>query len=182
MTTHNGALTGLTETATMGSARRQAALGYRRAALGGAVICALLALGYTVLFILYALGRSLFTVTATVNQDAGMLGTLIATWASLFVAAFVIGMLLTVAVAILGAFTGIIVNAVSAVFNPQREPKRAVAIGTGVCFALIVLLHLALRSAMNYSLPDLLSMHALFWLGIPSMIFIVAGGLATRRA
>jgi hypothetical protein len=34
---------------------------------------------------------------------------------------------------------------------------------------------------MNYSLPDLLSMHALFWLELPSAIFIVAGGVATRQ-
>lgn len=156
-------------------------LSWRYAAFGGAVLCSILALAYTLVFIVYALARSAFTAVSTINADAGMLGTLIATWASLIVAALVIGVLCAIAVAFLGAITGIVVKGVSIVFNPQYESQQATIIGASVCLAIVILLHLALRSAMNFSLPDLLSMHALFWLEIPSLIFIVVGGVATRK-
>lgn len=181
ITQNTGALNTPMETTIMQPSKTTTRSSWRYAAFGGAVLCSILALAYTVAFILYALARSALTVLTTVNQDAGMLGTLIATWASLIVASLIIGALCTVAVAILGAISGILVKAVSVVFNPENEPRRAAVIGAGVCFAIIVLLHLALRSAMSYTLPDLLSMHALFWLELPSAIFIAAGGLAARQ-
>ena len=165
----------------MASAKNISRLTYRHAALAGATICSLLALAYTTAFILYALLRSAFTVVNTVNQDAGIIETLVATWASLIVASLVIGILATFVVAILGAFTGILVQGIAGMVNKQNAPQRASLIGIGVCLAIIVLLHLALRSVMNFSLPDLFSMHALFWLEFPGLIFIVVGGIASRR-
>ncbi len=156
-------------------------LSWKNAAYSGAILCSRLALAYTLAFILYALARSALTVAATVNQDAGMWGTLIATWASLIVASLVIGALAALAVGILGAVTGIALRAVSVVSNPQHDPRRAVVIGATVCFAIVLLIHLALRAALNYSLADLLSMHALFWLELPALVFIVAGAIASRQ-
>ncbi len=181
MITQKATILNLQRETVMQPAKQATRSSWRYSAFGGAVLCSILALAYTLAFIVYALARSALTVTATINPDAGMWGTLIATWASLIVASLFIGALLTIAVAILGAFTGTVVKAVSLVFNPQHKPPRAVAIGASVCFGIILLLHLPLRSAMNYALPDLLSMHTLFWLEMPSAIFIVAGGLGNRK-
>jgi hypothetical protein len=181
MTQNTSALNTPMATTIMQPSKTTTRSSWRYAAFGGAVLCSILGLAYTLAFILYALARSALTVLTTVNQDAGMLGTLIATWASLIVASLIIGALCTIAVAILGAITGIIVKAVSVVLNPQNEPQRAAVIGAGVCFAIVLFLHFALRAAMSYALPDLLSMHAVFWLELPSAIFIVAGGVAARQ-
>ncbi len=181
ITQNASALNTQKETTIMQSTKQAIRSSWRYAAFGGAVLCSILALAYTLAFIVYALARSALTVVSTINTDAGMWGTLIATWASLIAAALAIGVLCAIAVAFLGAITGIVVKGVSIVFNPRHEPQRAAIVGASVCLAIVILLHLALRSAMNFLLPDLLSMHALFWLEIPSLIFIVAGGVATRK-
>ncbi len=177
MTTQTSSLTRLEkETLEVQAPEEETQLGYGAAARKGALLCILLAVAYTTVFILYATVRSSLTAATIVNPDAGVMGTLIATWSSLVVAALVIGLLLSAAVAILGAFAGILIRAISGILNPHNAPRQQSIIGMGVCFAIVVLLHLALRSAISFSLPDLLSMHALFWLELPSMIFIIVAG------
>jgi hypothetical protein len=181
MTSQNASYLTSQKTRDSADLRRSIHSTWRYAASRGAALCVVLAILYALAFLVYALIRSAFTVLSIDNPDAGRVSTLIATWASLFVAVLAITIILAILVAILGAVTGIIINALSSFLNPEHVPQRAVGIGIAVCLGIVVLLHLALRSAMNFSLPDLLSEHALFWLELPSLIFVVAGGAASAR-
>ncbi len=145
-------------------AKRSARATWGYAASRGAALCTILALAYALVFLVYALIRSAFTVSAIDNPDASKIGTLFATWASLFVAVLVITNILGLLVAIVGAVTGLVINALSSLANRERMPQRAIGIGAVVCLVIVVLLHFALRSAINFSPSDLLSEHALFWL------------------
>lgn len=154
----------------------------RNVAWSGAGTCTWLAFAYAGAFVLYAFIRSALTVQATVNQDAGIITTLIATWSSILVAALTITILLAIPVAIVGAITGLIIKQLDMILNSRHSPRRAVLIGLITGLGIVAVLHLALRSAVNFSLSDLGSEAALFWIELPCLIFVVASALVSWRA
>jgi hypothetical protein len=81
----------------------------------------------------------------------------------------------------MGALMGVLIKAVSLILETRHAMPRAFIVGTIVSLALVVLLRLGLRSVINFSLSDLISETALFWLELPSLIFLVASGWASRQ-
>src|SRR5207244_1320646 len=67
-------------------------------------------------------------------------------------------------------------------WNKQHEPSRATAIGAGVCGSMVVLLHVIFQRALGFSLADVAANPEtyLFWLALPSLIYIAAGAVAGR--
>ena len=147
----------------------------------GAEIGITLDFAYAVAFIAYAIIRSAVKLLATPGIDAGWPGTALATWAALALPAFVFAVLFVPIVALLGVLTALAVYALSPTLNPEHAPSRAVFIGIGVCslvvFATALLPDLQAGLRWTPALAETLT----FWLALPLLIYIVAGGMASRH-
>jgi hypothetical protein len=152
---------------------------WRYVALRGAAVSVGLTFAYALAFLLYAIVRSSLTLAARVNPDTGLLGTLIATWTSLAIAVLTMASLMAVVAAVLGTATALIVLWLSSVLNPRRVSARAIMIGLVTCLGIALLLNLALQQALSLSWSALVSEAYLFWLGLPSLIYVGAGGVAS---
>src|SRR5579859_467211 len=144
----------------------------------GAGAASLALLAYTLAFLLYAFTRSGLTLLATVNEAAGLPATLLATWVALSIAALTIALLVWPLAALVGAVTALLISALCAAWNREHVPGRALAIGAGACAAPAALIALALAGvgpAWTPSLAETLG----FWLGLPLLVYIATGGLAS---
>ena len=154
---------------------------WRKVAARGAEIGIALDFAYAATFIVYAILRSTAKLLETPGIDAGWPGTALATWTALALPAFVFAVLFVPIVALLGALTALAVYALSPTLNPEHAPGRAVFIGIGVCslvvFATALLLDLQAGLRWTPALAETLT----FWLALPLLIYIVAGGVASRH-
>jgi hypothetical protein len=73
--------------------------------------------------------------------------------------------------------TAIALKWLLAVLNPYGASRRALLIGLLVPFGVVVLLQLALQTALNRPLFDLGGATYLFWFGLPGLVYIGASGL-----
>jgi hypothetical protein len=138
-----------------------------------------LTFAYALAFLLYAILRSSLTLAATVNPDAGLLYTLIANATSLLIAVLTITFLMVIVTAVLGIITAIAVYGLLSTLNAHKDPSRAVIIGSATCLGVVLLLNLTLQKALGFSWSAMGGEAYLFWLGFPSLIYIVAGGVSS---
>ena len=77
---------------------------------------------------------------------------------------------------------GLIVYAISSTLIRKRAPLRAILIGLGVCslVGLAILLLLGNGAGLRWT-PALAETHT-FWLGLPLVLYVVAGGVASWRS
>jgi hypothetical protein len=148
--------------------------------LGGAAAAIGLALVYALVFIVYATIRSALLILL-IPSDAGVVGTVVAYAASLAVSALVIAALMMVPAALVGALTAALLKRVVSAFNPQHDEQRAILIGAGTCLILVTILHILFQRMLGFTLADVVANPEtyLFWLAIPSLIYIVVGGAAS---
>ncbi len=149
--------------------------------LGGGLAAIGLAFAYALVFIVYATIRSSLLVISA-KPDAGILGTMVAYAATLTIAALVICAMMAVPAALVGLLTATLLKRLLSALNPQHTPARAVVIGSATCFAIVVILHLVFQRALGFTIADVVANPEtyLFWLAFPSLIYIVAGGVASR--
>lgn len=134
---------------------------------------------YALAFIVYAAVRSSFTVFATVNEDAGLFGTLIATWVSLSIPALTIALLLAPLAVVFGVIAALLIWGLSAAWNREHAPKKAVVIGSGTCALLAALLIVSLNLGFGLTWSQTVAETLTFWLALPLLVFVGAGGLAS---
>lgn len=149
--------------------------------LGGAAAAIALAFAYTAVFVVYALIRSLLLVISA-NPGAGIPGTIVAYAATLSVPALVICVMMSVPAALVGLLTAPLLKRLLSAWNPRHDPARATAIGAAASCGIVVLLHVIFQRALGFSLADVAANPEtyLFWLALPSLIYILAGGVAGR--
>lgn len=150
--------------------------------LGGALLGVGLALAYALVFIVYAAIRAAL-LPARVVPDAGVLGTVIAYGESLAIATFAITSLMAIPAGIIGAITAFVVTWLLSLVNPQHTPRRAVIVGVVACVAFAAIVHLVFQRALDFTPSDVAANPEtyLLWLGFPSLIYIAAGGVASRQ-
>jgi hypothetical protein len=113
--------------------------------------------------------------------DDGMLSLFAAGSISLVVATLAVAVLFTLPAALLGVITALLVRGALAAVKPKSAPWRAVGIGTATCLLLALLIHLALSWVGVLSWSSMASATYLLWLGIPSLLYVIAGGLFSWR-
>jgi hypothetical protein len=153
--------------------------GWGRTAWYGAEACVALAFLYTLVFIAYAIMRATLAIMATPDIDAGLAGTLIATWVGLALPALVIAALAVIPVALIGALTALAIRALFALGGAIPPPRRAVAGGIAVCFAISIALLALLWQGMGVTWAPATAATLTFWLLVPLVLYCIAGGVAS---
>jgi hypothetical protein len=133
---------------------------------------------YALAFMVYAVVRSSFTIVVTVNEDAGRLGTLLATWLSLIIPALTIALLIVPLAVLFGVVTALLIWGISAAWNREHAPTKAVAIGSGTCVVIAVVLIVVLSQGLGLRWTSTVAETLTFWLALPLVIYILAGGTA----
>ncbi len=148
--------------------------------LGGALLGVGLALAYALIFIVYATIRAAL-LPGRVVPDAGLLGTTIAYGESLAIATLAITVLVAIPAGIIGAITAFVVTWLLPLVNPRHAPRRAVIVGVATCVTVAAIVHLAFQRALGFALSDVIANPEtyLLWLGLPSLIYLAAGGVAS---
>lgn len=146
-------------------------------ARSGAGFAVRLTIAYAVVFIVYALVRSVLRLLPTPTFDAGLVGTLLAYGVSLALPALVIALILALVMTLLGIVTALIVRGLLSVLNPTHAPLSAILVGAAVALVIAALLHVGLGFS-----PDSLTWETyLFWVGIPSAIYVIVGAVGSWR-
>lgn len=154
------------------------AVGWGRTARYGAEAGIGLAYGYALAFLGYAVVRSTLNLMATPDPDGGLVSTLIATWISLAIPALVLGSIVGLLAAALGALTALVLRALL-LRNTTITPLRAVAIGVGVCLTVSLALLALLNRGLGVHWTPATAPTLTFWLVVPLVLYIVAGGVAS---
>ena len=154
-------------------------VGWGRTAWYGAEAGIALALLYALAFIGYAVVRSTLMLLATPNPDGGLAGTLIATWISMAVPAFVLAAIVGILAAALGVLTALVLRALLSHGNPTHAPQRAIVIGVGVCLTISLMLLVLLTQGLGVTWMPATAAALIFWLVMPLVIYVVAGGTAS---
>lgn len=147
----------------------------------GALIGVALTYAYALAFLLYATLRATFTLVTRPWPDAGLLGTVIATTASLAIPALVLATLLAVPAALLGALTAVLVYTVIPRLNAARSPVQAALIGGAIALAVVAVIQLGLEYGLGVTVASLTLSTYLFWLGLPAVTYVVAAAIGGAR-
>lgn len=154
-------------------------LGWGRVAGYGAELGIACAFLYALAFIGYAIVRATLDLLVTPQIETGWLGTAIATWVSLAVPALLLAALFAPLAALIGSLTALVVNAVSMALNPGRAQRQAIAIGTVVCTAVVVVICGLLFFGMGLTWKAAIAETLIFWLVLPLSLYIIAGGVGS---
>jgi hypothetical protein len=154
-------------------------VGWGRTAGYGAEAGIALAFGYALAFIGYAVGRSTLTILTPPTPDGTLAGTLLATWASLAVPAFVLAAIFGILAAVSGALTALVLRALVSRVNPTHAPRRAIGMGLAVCLSVSLALLVLLYQGLGVRWMPATAATLTFWLLVPLLIYVVAGGVAS---
>jgi hypothetical protein len=154
-------------------------LGWGRTAWYGAEACVALAFLYTLVFIGYAIVRATLAILTTPDIDAGLAGTLIATWAGLALPALVIAALAAIPAALIGALSALAVRALLALGSATPTPRRAVASGLAVCLVVSLALLALVMQGMGVTWTPATAATLTFWLVAPLVLYSIAGTVAS---
>lgn len=134
----------------------------------------LLALLYSAAFALYAVGRSSWQIAMTLPPDDSLLGTLVANAFALLLPILVFAFVLGVGAALLQCVTLLLVYGVAAVINPHRRAVGMAGIGLISATLLAAAIQLAVHQSLGSYFDALWPSGYLFWLGLPSLLFVGA--------
>lgn len=146
-----------------------AKMSWGRVAWHGAELGVACAFVYTLAFIAYAMVRATYDLLATPQIDAGWLNIALATWFALAVPALLLAALFAPVVALVGAVTALIVNALA-------SARHAAQTGALVC-AVIALALVAWLTLTGFTWSLAIIETWLFWLVLPLGFYIAAGGI-----
>jgi hypothetical protein len=153
----------------------------RAAALKGAKWGLLLALAYGLVFCLLGSLRYVLDVSAA-PPDGGFWTHVMGGAVSLTVAALGITLLMALLAAALGAVTALLAASVDKLWTARSGVAHGAAAGFFTAAGMLVLLHGALWAAGLWSPLSFASTTYLFWLGIPSLIYLAAAAYAGRAS
>lgn len=149
---------------------------FRGAATGLAAL-----LLYVLLFIIYAITRSSLQIIGALGSADGISGTLIANALSIGIAALSVALLLSLIVAPLGGFTMLLAYALAGPLHARSRPGRAAIVG-GTTAALVMLaVQGEVWSALGSFRAAFWPSSYLFWLGLPTLLFVAGIALACWR-
>ncbi len=131
-----------------------------------------LALGYSLLFLIYAIVRSSLQIGASVALGEGLFGTLLANAFALFMAVLGFALLFGVIAAISEGAILLLVYAVLIRFNPQHSPVRAAWIGLFTASIPAVALVIFIQQSLGSYFAALWPTGFFFWLGFPGLLFV----------
>jgi hypothetical protein len=154
-------------------------VGWGRTARYGAEAGIALALVYALAFIGYAVVRSTLTLLAPPAPDGTLAGTLIATWTSLAVPAFVLAAMCSILAAVIGALTALVLRALVSRVNPTHASQRAIGLGVAVCLTVSLALLVLLYEGLGVRWTPATAATLTFWLLVPLVIYVVAGAMAS---
>ena len=165
-------------TAATPAAPTHSALG---AAGRGARFGFLLALVYGALFALYAIVRSGWQIVTTLPPGAGMLGTLAANTAAIAFAALWVTLMFAVVAAAVGAVTMAVAHGLASLLRLQGSPIGRVTLGVLVALVLVAGLQWIVIQAVGRYGSAFWPAGYWFWLGLPSLLFVIGMGWVSRR-
>jgi hypothetical protein len=151
------------------------------AALRGALLGLALTLAYGLAFALYAIVRSSLQIVAVLPPDEGLLGTLVANALSILVPTIVVALLLAAIPAILEAIVLVAIYRLCLSLRGEGMAGRSAIVGLVVSLLVTVVIHLLGWRATGAYFAALWPMGYLFWLGLPSMIFVTMNTWAGWR-
>jgi hypothetical protein len=145
----------------------------------GASLGAKFAFVYGLVFVVYGVTR--YGVDLTAAPPDGSLWPIYAGGAvSLAVASLGITLIMAIAAAVLGAVTALCAAGLQRLLAKAEVDAYGCAISVAVAVAGLLFLHVVLWKAGLWSLSSLHSTTYLFWLGIPSLLYILAAVIAGR--
>jgi hypothetical protein len=145
------------------------------AARQGALTGAVLAYIYSLVFLLYAVVRESISVLNVGAADGGVL--LLSNAVSLAMVVLIFGTVMAIVSAVIGAVTEVVLLYAIRRLIGDYQPMAAVLTGVGVALVLAFVIHLITGIApsprLNLAYPETY----LFWLGVPTVVYVVAGAL-----
>lgn len=142
------------------AARHGAAAGFFSALIYGAVAT------------LYVILRSSAQILGILSPAEGLWGTLVANAFGVVWPCLVITLLLSLLAAVIESVTFLIIHGLSLALNGQKSPFRMAAIGFLVSGGLALLVNFLIVSGISTYWSAFWPQGYLFWLGLPSLIFI----------
>lgn len=155
----------------------QAFPAWKETARHGAGVGARMTILYASLFLLYALVRSSFELSAMPAPESGTAGTLLATVISLTVATAAIALLLIPLSALVGMGTSLLLRRLLPEIGVAKSLGGTFIISLVVAFAVADTVQFILLPALGFEPLELPFGTWLFWFGIPSVIYIITIGL-----
>jgi hypothetical protein len=151
--------------------------GWGRTAWYGAEIGIACSYLYALAFTIYAVVRTTSMLVGVPNQDGGLAGTLIATWAALALPALIIAALAGILAAAIGALTALAIRALISFGNVMPTPRRAAGSSVAVCLVVCLALLTLLMQGFGVAWTPATAETLMFWLVAPLIIYTVAGGV-----
>jgi hypothetical protein len=152
----------------------------RAVARAGAAVGVGLTFAYALTFALYAIVRSSWTIWRWTPPDLGKLEALAANAASIVVASVASAGLLAVVVALLSMGTALVMAWALATWNAHQSTGRAILMGAATALVVVVVGQFTLSWALGRSLFSFGAATYLFWIGLPSLLYVGAGGVLAR--
>lgn len=154
---------------------------WSQAARHGAGAGVKMTLLYASVFILYALIRSTIELYSWPAPDAGTISTVLATAASLIIAALAISLLLLPLSALAGIGTSLLLH----LLLPRNSRRFSIAgtlvISLVVAFAIADTVQLILLPAIGFQPFDLPFETWVFWFGLPTLLYVIVIGFEGGR-
>ncbi len=141
-----------------------------------------LAFLYSAGFLLYAVVRSSWHIVASLPLAEGLVGTLVANVFALVVAVLFFALLFGVVAALLQSITLLLVDGLAQLLLPHWSPIVVAGLGLMVAALLAGALQLLVQRSLGSYFAALWPMGYLFWLGLPSLLFVGATTWISWRA
>lgn len=133
-----------------------------------------LAFMYSAGFLLYAVVRSSWHIVTSLPVAEGLVGTLIANAFALVVAVLFFALLLGIVAALLQGITLLLIYGLARLLLADRAPIVVAGLGLVVAALLAGALQLLVQRSLGSYFAALWPMGYLFWLGLPSLLFVAA--------
>ena len=143
-------------------------------ALSGGRLGFMLALAYSAAFAFYAIVRSSWQIGATLAPGEGLLGTWVANALALLLPILSFALLLGISAALLQSITLLVVYGLAALVNPHHIPSGMAGIGAATAALVAGAIQVTAQQSLGSYFAALWPTGYLFWLGLPSLLFVGA--------
>lgn len=137
---------------------------------------------YSAAFALYAIGRSSWQIAATLAPDEGLFGMLVANVFALLLPIAVFALVLGSGAALLQSVTLLAVRGMALLFRDHHTPAFTAWIGFVTALVLVGAIALTVPRSLGSYFDALWPSGYLFWLGLPSLLFVGATAWVSWRA